>query len=664
MGSTTAAGPPGLAGKKAIVGELGEEALLLPGLVNEALAANDRAKYLLTLLQAARGHADQPEAIGTDFKQERLACGIAEDFDGVVERSRREGPGTYRIPACGQIHALLGENVRHMLDPLRVRDTLAPANGTPRSVAYEQRLAQLLSEAPPLEEDQLPGEYLDRIASAQRTGRDSLHLLIMDLHKELNRLQQQLATESIAGASVYAVPEADRPLIAAFMAGVNETKALKFDHPGLGTTATRSGGQLVIQNDIGTTDAHVLVVHVEGLKVMLRHTDVHLQRLLFFQGLFSRYAVQWDDTRSKRAAGLQDTLYHLCVGTYVARDRRDLEEYLRFLGSRLVFLIDWNRARKRLRKLAPKRVCLEVLRWSAEENCGHRGFLQLGGEQLILDALPTAGKAPLSLGGQLSDVLGLERTAAFLKFALETAARGLLAGRSESLIRDEIGAELRHYLATAHQGMLQLAAEHASLIVELAMAARDSLLMANRAGNRKYLERTAERARKWEHKADELVQKGRTARERSDLARAIPEILVIADDAADELEEAIFMRSLLPASDDAAESLLPLQELAGLLVQGSQEYLKAVENARLLHRGSPRPQVQDFLEAVDRTVTIEHQTDEAHRRAQAGITTFAGDFKMLHLFTEIADSLEEGADALMHSVLTLRDYVMSEVLTR
>lgn len=502
------------------------------------------------------------------------------------------------------------------------------------------------------------------MTSGQRGPHDSLHVLVMDLHKELNRLQQQIASESVAGASAYAVEEADRPLIAAFMEGVNHTKALKFDHPGLGTTATRSGGKLVIQNDIGTTDAHVLVVHVEPPRVTMTHTDVHLQRLLFFQAMFSRYAVQWEDTRSKRAGGLQDKLYHLCLGTYVARDERDLEAYLRFLGSRLVFLIDWNRARKRLRKLAPKRVCLEVLRWSADHDCGHRGFLQLGGERLILDALQVAGKVSFPVGGQLADLLGPARVAEFLKFALQSAAQGLLAGQSEFLIHDEISTELRRYLETAQHSMLQLAAEHASLIVELAMAARDSLLTANRAGNRDYMQRAAQRAKRWEHNADELVKKGRTARERTDAAKAISELLAIADDAADELEEAVFLLTLLAGEDATTPSFLPLHELADLLVQGAQEYLKAVANACILQRGSPRLQVQDFLEAVDRTITIEHHTDDAHRRAQASILTFAGDFKMLQLFTEIAHDLEEAADVLMRSVLTLRDYVLSEVLAR
>jgi hypothetical protein len=34
---------------------------LLPNVVNQALVANERAKYLMTLLQAAREHADNPD---------------------------------------------------------------------------------------------------------------------------------------------------------------------------------------------------------------------------------------------------------------------------------------------------------------------------------------------------------------------------------------------------------------------------------------------------------------------------------------------------------------------------------------------------------------------------------------------------------------------------
>jgi uncharacterized protein Yka (UPF0111/DUF47 family) len=650
------------AGKTRIVRELGESALLLPDALNKALSANDRAKYLMTLLQTARSHADHPELPVNDLRQERLACEVgAAELDNVVEQSRRDAKGAYDIPALSRVHELLTAGLREMLVPVQLHSAGQSDPPGPAPAGYEQRLADLLSRIPSPAGDRVQADFIDRIVSVPHDGEDSFHRLVMDLHKELNRLGQQIADESIDQARVYNITSRDRELVAAFMSGVNRTRGLKFDHPGLGTTATRAGGRLVIQNDIGTTDAHVLVVHVGESKATVTHTDVHLPRLLFFQSLFAPFAVEWEDMRSKRAAGLDNDLYHLCMGIYTARGKSELEDYLRFLGSRLVFLIDWNRARKQLRKFAPKRVCLEVLKWAADNDVGHRGFLQSGGEQLVLEALQVAGRIPLQLAGRLSDTLGAEKTAELLKFTLKAATDGLKEGWSESLVRDRISAELRHYVNTIHQDILAIAADHASLIVELAMGARDALVAAGLAADRASLDRAAAQARTWEHRADELVIKFRSARQ---VARAIPELLKTADDAADELEEAMMRLALLPAEQSTAPSFAPLHSLAGLLVEGAQEYLKAVENARLVQRGSPRQQIDDFLQAVDRIITVEHQTDDAHRQSQAGILTFVGDFKQLHLFTAIALNLEEGADALLRSALTLRDYVMGEVLTR
>ncbi len=54
--------------KSRIVEVLGEEGLRLPALLNEALAANDRAKYLFTVLQVAQGHADRPGSAAPDHR--------------------------------------------------------------------------------------------------------------------------------------------------------------------------------------------------------------------------------------------------------------------------------------------------------------------------------------------------------------------------------------------------------------------------------------------------------------------------------------------------------------------------------------------------------------------------------------------------------------------
>ncbi|MEQ8789616.1 MAG: hypothetical protein RIC55_25195 [Pirellulaceae bacterium] len=655
-------------GKEQILEELDD--LLLPNLVNRALVANDRAKYLMTLLQTAREHADHPDGGFTNLKQERMACGIEEPaFDSLVQQSSREGAGWYHVSDVRRIHEQMIENLNVMLAPLQAAAT-TPHNCDADASGYQRRLENLTAHAPALDDDRIPASYIDEITSARPAGGDSFHLLVMNLHKELNRLQQQIAAESIEGARVYGVTDADRSLIAAFMRGVNRTRGLKFDHPGLDTTATRAGDKLVIQNDIGTTDAHVLVIHVTAMEVSVTYTDVHIQRLLFFQNLLKRFPVRWDDTRSRRSPKLSESLYHLCMGRFPAGEGQKQAEYLEFLGSRLVFLIDWNRARKRLRKFAPKRVCLEVLQWAADNDLGHMAFLKVGGEQLVLDAMQLSSRVPLQVGRQLSDIIGAERTAEFLKFTLKTASAGLSAGQSELLIRDQVRAELRHFLDTAHQGLLELAAEHAALIVELSTAARDCLLPPTDDADREFLPRAARRAKKWEHLADALVTKARTARGELVESKATAELLRIADDAADELEEGIYLLTLLEqhsAEGSGAftgESREVLQDLANQLVHTAQEYLKAVENARHIDRASPREEIADFLEAVDHTMSLEHQTDDVHRRAKASILRFSGDFKQLHLFTEIADNLEAAADAMMRAALMLRDYVLGEVITR
>ncbi|MBC7962493.1 MAG: phosphate transport regulator, partial [Steroidobacteraceae bacterium] len=169
--------------------------------------------------------------------------------------------------------------------------------------------------------------------------------------------------------------------------GVKRTQPLKFDHPGLGTTASRIDTKLIIQNDIGTSDAHVLVVHVEGLRVTVTCSDNHLPRLLFFQGMFSDWGVKWGSVQSRTDQAFENGVYHLCLGTYTARDKADLKAYLTHLGSRLVFLIDWNRARKRLQLLVPKQDALALLSWAAENEVGHMAFVKAGGERMIFDAL-------------------------------------------------------------------------------------------------------------------------------------------------------------------------------------------------------------------------------------------------------------------------------------
>ncbi|HTP66241.1 MAG TPA: hypothetical protein VMJ66_12695, partial [Geobacteraceae bacterium] len=301
--------------KTRIVAALGEQRLLMPALLNKALAANDRAKYRLTLLQSAKAHADLPGEAFSAFRMERLDCGIADaSYDDVIAGTAKRGADTYALPQARKLCAELRDDLLAMIAPFE-------ATEKPEAELFHRRQQELSGMPWCGDDDTITGAAIASLASGEPAHGDSVHLLIMDMHRALNRLQAEIATDTVDGALTYGLLKDDRSLVTAFMKGVNRTRALKFDHPGLGTTATRIGAKLILQNDIGTTDAHVLVVHVEGTRVTVTYTDNHLPRLLFFQGMFTDWEVSWGDVHSRTDQAFADGVYHLCVGSYSARNK-------------------------------------------------------------------------------------------------------------------------------------------------------------------------------------------------------------------------------------------------------------------------------------------------------------------------------------------------------
>ena len=651
-----------MASKSAIVASLGERKLALPRLVNEALAANDRIKYLFTLLQAARHQADDPVPTAPKLRNERLQAGIDdESLDAVPGEARRADDGTYRVPALPRLLDAMRRDLDLMLQACIAAEDELTAD---ERAAFQQRAAVALPDPKQLQDELIRGSTLDQLTRAQRDQGDSAHLLVMDMHKALNRLQHAVAGETLDGAAVYELAPQDRLVVQAFMKGLRRTAPLKFDHPGLGTTATRSGSRLVIQNDIGTTDAHVLVVHVEGLTCALTYTDVHLQRLLFFQGLFARYAVQWDDTRSVRDRNMEDGLYHLALGRYAARDEADLLEYVAFLGSRIVFLIDWNKARKRLRTLVGKATALRLLRWAADEEVGHMAFLRLGGDRVVFEALDFAARGELHLGQSLENLLGSSRTTDFLQFVLRTASEAARSGRPDSLVIDEIRAELLRHVRGSGLRLLDLVADHAGLVVEIAGAVRDALQGLRDRGGPAEAERLAVRAKAWESDADRLLNQVRSASVVSPDARFLKGFIEEADNVADDLEDAAFFVTLLDPGSELAPVLGALIDLGNLLTSGSQELIKALSTLRAGTPGASREDTMDFLEAIHRIAAVEHEADTTRRRIAGMLARSAVDARQLYVTSECAARLERASDSLLRVAFRLRDHVLRDAPAR
>jgi uncharacterized protein Yka (UPF0111/DUF47 family) len=627
--------------KTQILAAIGETALQPAARLNAALAANDRLKYAFSLLQLALTYAEHPDQPAATLKRERIACGIDDPaLDTVVAGARMVGKSC-RVAGAGRIFARIADDMRLMAAPVLATNP----------DGFAARLDGSLRALPAAADDLINPEAISVMMKAGHDGPDSLHRLVMDLHKRLNAMQAELAEETLDGAAVYNLAAADRSLVAAFMTGINRTAKLKFNHPGLATTATRDSGRLIIQNDIGTTDAHVIVIHVEGLTVSVTYTDVHAERLSFFQDMLQPRAVKWEkDSSSVLTTGTQ---FYMTTGRFQAKDASDCCAYLEFLGSRLVFLIDWNRARKQLRGFLRGPDRLALLTWAAEKEIGHRGFLELGGAQLVNQAIETTAGSSMHFGDRLCNVLGDAEALKFMRSVFQAATEGLLSNQSQALIHDRIRVTLATHFSNEEQRLLRLAADHAGLIFELATSVRDGFQAEPEEAAKR-----ARRARRFEHDADHLVIETR------DAVRLRPEYSVYvslmqgADDAADELEDAAFLLSLDKLQGKPLDAL---QTLANLLAEASQEWIKALGHATQAGVAADSLETEDFVASIDRLSALEHQADDAERDVAATAVKHADDFRQLHLFTAIGSKLESAADALKRASLILRKHVLENV---
>lgn len=643
--------------KYEILNELGEKRLLLPALVNAALRANDQIKYYFTLIQATRSHADDPGQSHSNLRAERESVGIPDpDLDTVVGGATRVNGNNYTIPQKDRIFTAITSAIEEMIAPLSLQEI-------PETGQFRDRLAMLHGLLEPTGDDAITGDLIDAITRGDRdSGNDSVHLLVMDLHKAVNALQMQISNEDVDGALGYLLDDEDRRMIRAFMAGLNRTSPLRFSHPGLGTIATHAGDELIIQNDIGLTDAHVLVVKIRGMTVTITYTDIHLPRLHFFQNLFQPFPVQWSDTISRMPEKkFEVPVFHLTIGRYTAQDNADLLDFLAHTGSRIVFLIDWNRARKRLRNFVPNAEAIEILSRAAKEEVGHIAFLELGGERLIYEALELSSSIPLQYGEPLHEILGKEQTMEYLLFVLRTASRGLVTNTSRFLLQNEIRAELLRYFRSAHEGMLNLCEEHASYSIEIASIVLESLWEVSERRDLPLIAQNAARAKEWEHKADDLVNRMRNISQRIQNPEFFISLIATADDVADYLEETAFFITIVPEHGNSKDILFELRNLAELDLRGCRAFLKILMAAEEFHRTAQREDLKDLLTAVDEVFSIERLCDEALRRTVKLIFSQCEDFREFQLYIEIARTMEEASNTLLKVSFHVRDDIIESM---
>jgi uncharacterized protein Yka (UPF0111/DUF47 family) len=644
--------------KTQAVASLGPRGLILPAWVKAALSANDRLKVYLTVLQAALSHATLPNREPPDLRAEMAAAGLKDGWLRDLAAAARLIDEELLLPDLPRLVKCLADDLAVMARPV-LETTAADAEEHRRVQHWLEWLGALPS-------DRLNREQLQALTHGHRGQDDSIHLLVMDLHKQINRLSGALASELIDGAHVWQLHPEDRARVAAFMRGLNRTAALKFDHPGLETAATRDGERLLLQNDIGTNDAHVLVLQVCARTITLTYSDLHASRLEFFQSLLAPFGAQWSKVQSRASDELNGgAAFCVATATFDCADEPALDAALDGIASRIVFLIDWNRARKRLQAFVEKDAAVAVLAEAARLDVGHRAWLQIGGERLIFAAMQAAGEGAFRIGDRLDEILGVADARSFLVAVLQLACAALRSGQPAALVADEIRMLLAQCVRQ-RSSEFDLLSEHAAYCHSLAQAVSDGLAHGVES-SRKDAQDLATRAKAWERRADHLVMQARELAERQPRWRPFARLVEQSDDVADALEEAAFLVSLI--ADDHlkgwnAEVRKVLARLAFTVLQATQDHVKAVAIARTLESDSDASDNDAFLGATWRVLQAERQCDALLRDARRVILGAVHDAPSLMLANDLAATLESASDRLLTAGYALRDVAFEKAAVR
>jgi hypothetical protein len=641
--------------KSEIIERLGQTDILLPSLIAEGLAANDRVKVRLSIVQTAGRHARDPSGVRFDLTDECHAAGIDPmPMEALVNHASLLAGERITAPGLGKLGSAIWDDVATMVRAVKAGDA-AKGDG------FLGRLSTIKAAGWLEPSDTIELALIARLTGISDGGRDGLHRLVMDLHKALNQLAAAHAEEVLAGAHVYGLLPEDRPAVEAFMRGLESTRKLKFGHPGLATTASRSGARLTIQNDIGETDAHVVVIAVEQDAVTVTYTDVHLARAKFFTGLCRNFPVQWSGLDRKGAEGLGDSeVFYLVTGRYPIDEGKRRESFLEAIGASLVFLIDWNKARKVLRAWLPKADAVRVLDWAACNRFGHRGFLELGGSDLVASAVHHATPARIGFGERLDHALGRDAAVDFIKTVLRVSAESLLEGGSVRQARDRIEADLVRHMQRVDATLLAIVVRQAGLAREI--AAGITHLIAEQQAHRPFDRAAlAVQARRIEEKADKIALEARSEIARFEAGPAIERLINRIEEAIDELEQAAFIASLTP--DEVASDLLkPLAELCTVAVRGAEAAAAGVAAAADVPDGH-RVDSEDALTAVGRLFEAEHNADAAERAITAIVLRGEFDLKTALSVLELARALERATDRLAGFGHLLRDHVLADLST-
>ncbi len=155
--------------KLAIIEQIGERGLLLPEFIARGLAANDRLKYYLALLQAAQARAQAPQQPAANLRVQREASGVADArwiASSIEQRSRK------RHDVHSRRAALIIDRLFESCGACSRCSSGRPARPTlgERAALYSRRIEELDASVPCCPDDLVTDGTINGLTSLSRTA--------------------------------------------------------------------------------------------------------------------------------------------------------------------------------------------------------------------------------------------------------------------------------------------------------------------------------------------------------------------------------------------------------------------------------------------------------------------------------------------------------------
>jgi uncharacterized protein Yka (UPF0111/DUF47 family) len=389
----------------------------------------------------------------------------------------------------------------------------------------------------------------------------------------------------------------------------------------------------------------------------ITYTDVHTKRIDYFFRLLDEIPLKWKKTESRYSAELTESAFTLCRGVLKTEDREALKDALRVTGASLVFLIDWNKARKRLRNFVRGEDAVEILLWAAKNRLGHMAFLSYGEAELIYEALEALPQGTIRRGEPFTAILGRKGAAEFLREALRLSYESYARKEPRALLLDRLRCLLLGRVQRRGLGADEMLLELAGLAVETALTFRDALRAVTRP-SRGLIVRSHARICQWEERADERLNRIRKLH----LKEPQPLLAVGAcvDDALDALEDAGDLAHAIESHVDVdllpGELMANLERSAEVTIQSAQLFFRIFHGYRELVRGG---MAETLFNLINELKKSEHLGDRLKREFRWKVLSVPGDPRVVLTLRDLSDSIESAINAFRRAGFQIHDLAYS-----